>query len=129
MHKNPSANKDAYSGRVRKVVASPLETIIARRRFSSRSGPRTKPSLLCDQVLDTHARLQTIDRSILAEQRTNEVARRLSTIPASATDDHMGRSTIGIRADDPDVAQTMPTYGKHDDGGLAGPWGCRQSPG
>ena len=37
--------------------------------------------LLCDQVLDTHARLQTIDRSILAQQRTNEVARRLSTIP------------------------------------------------
>jgi transposase len=37
--------------------------------------------LLCEQVLDTHARLQTIDRSILAQQRTNEVARRLSTIP------------------------------------------------
>ena len=37
--------------------------------------------LLCDQVLDTHARLQTIDRSILAQQRTNEVARRLSAIP------------------------------------------------
>ena len=32
-------------------------------------------------MLDTHARLQTIDRSILAQQRTNEVARRLSTIP------------------------------------------------
>ncbi|TIT17115.1 MAG: IS110 family transposase, partial [Mesorhizobium sp.] len=30
---------------------------------------------------NTHARLQTIDRSILAQQRTNEVARRLSTIP------------------------------------------------
>ena len=37
--------------------------------------------LLCEQVLDTHTRLQTIDRSILAQQRTNEVARRLSTIP------------------------------------------------
>ena len=33
--------------------------------------------LMCDQVLDTHARLQTIDRSILVQQRTNEVARRL----------------------------------------------------
>lgn len=37
--------------------------------------------LLCGQVLDTHVRLQTIDRSILALQRTDEVARRLSTIP------------------------------------------------
>lgn len=37
--------------------------------------------LLCGQVLDTHVRLQVIDRSILALQRTDEVARRLSTIP------------------------------------------------
>jgi transposase len=37
--------------------------------------------LLCGQVLDTHVRLQSIDRSILALQRTDEVARRLSTIP------------------------------------------------
>lgn len=37
--------------------------------------------LLCGQVLDTHVRLQAIDRSILALQRTDEVARRLSTIP------------------------------------------------
>lgn len=37
--------------------------------------------LLCEQVLDTHGRLQAIDRSILALQKTDEVARRLSTIP------------------------------------------------
>lgn len=37
--------------------------------------------LLCGQVLDTHARLQTIDRSLLALQRSDDVARRLSTIP------------------------------------------------
>jgi len=39
------------------------------------------PGLLCGQVLDTHVRLQAIDRSILALQRSDEVARRLSTIP------------------------------------------------
>jgi transposase len=37
--------------------------------------------LLCGQALDTHARLQAIDRSIVALQRTDEVARRFSTIP------------------------------------------------
>jgi transposase len=37
--------------------------------------------MLCGQVLDTHGRLQAIDRAILALQRTDEVARRLSTIP------------------------------------------------
>nr|WP_246191424.1 IS110 family transposase [Aureimonas leprariae] len=38
-------------------------------------------ALLCGQVLDTHARLQAIDRSLLALQRSDDVARRLSTIP------------------------------------------------
>ena len=37
--------------------------------------------LLCEQVLDAHIRLQAIDRSILVLQRTDDVARRLSTIP------------------------------------------------
>ena len=37
--------------------------------------------LLCGQVLDTHARLQAIDRAISALQRSDDVARRLSTIP------------------------------------------------
>ena len=37
--------------------------------------------LLCGQLIDTHVRLQAIDRAILALQRTDEVARRLSTIP------------------------------------------------
>lgn len=37
--------------------------------------------LLCAQVLDTHVRLQAIDRAIIVLERTDEVARRLSTIP------------------------------------------------
>lgn len=37
--------------------------------------------LLCEQVLDVHLRLQAIDRSILAQLRTDDVARRLSTVP------------------------------------------------
>jgi transposase len=37
--------------------------------------------LLCGQVLDTHVRLQGLDRAILGLQKTDEVARRLSTIP------------------------------------------------
>ncbi len=37
--------------------------------------------LLCGQVLDTHVRFQAIERSIVALQRSDEVARRLSTIP------------------------------------------------
>jgi transposase len=38
-------------------------------------------SLLCGQVLDTHARIQAIDRSLLALHKTNDGARRLSSIP------------------------------------------------
>ncbi|MNW17974.1 hypothetical protein D3C71_2173510 [compost metagenome] len=34
----------ALIGRVTKVVGSPRDRIIARRRFSSSNGPRTKPS-------------------------------------------------------------------------------------
>jgi transposase len=37
--------------------------------------------LLAGQVLDTHVRLQAIDRSIIALQRSDDIARRLSTIP------------------------------------------------
>lgn len=37
--------------------------------------------LLSGQVLDTHVRLQAIDRSIIALQRSDEVAQRLSTVP------------------------------------------------
>lgn len=47
--------------------------------------------LLCGQVLDTHVRLQAIDRAILALQRTDEVARRLSTIRRS---DHARRTWL-----------------------------------
>lgn len=38
-------------------------------------------NLLCGQVLDTHARVQAIDRSLLALHRTNDAARRLASIP------------------------------------------------
>jgi transposase len=38
-------------------------------------------NLLCGQVLDTHARVQALDRSLLTLHRTNEVARRLASIP------------------------------------------------
>jgi transposase len=38
-------------------------------------------NLLCGQVLDTHARVQALDRSLLTLHRTNDVARRLASIP------------------------------------------------
>ena len=38
---------------------------------------------LSAQALDTHLRVQAIDRAILALQRSDEMARRLATIPAS----------------------------------------------
>ncbi|PWW03380.1 hypothetical protein DFR52_10160 [Hoeflea marina] len=42
--------------------------------------------LLCGQVIDAHARLQEIDRAIIALQRTDELARRLTTsLPAFQT--------------------------------------------
>jgi transposase len=37
--------------------------------------------LISQQALDVHVRLREIDRSLAAVQRTNDVARRLSTIP------------------------------------------------
>jgi transposase len=33
------------------------------------------------QALDTHARLREIDRALIAIQRSNDMARRLATIP------------------------------------------------
>ena len=58
---------------------------------------------LSQQALDTHAQLREIDRDLLAWQRTNDVARRLMTIPgigpigatalaASVMDPHQFRS-------------------------------------
>jgi transposase len=37
--------------------------------------------MLSEQALDTHAQLREIDRALTSLQRTNEVARRLATIP------------------------------------------------
>ena len=60
---------------------------LARQIAAKEAAPDVPPmamqilGLLCGQVLDTHVRLQAINRSILALQRTDEVARRLSTIP------------------------------------------------
>jgi transposase len=61
---------------------------LARRIAAKEMAPDVSPvamqilGLLCEQVLDTHGRLQAIDRSILVLQRTDEVPRRLLTIPA-----------------------------------------------
>jgi transposase len=38
--------------------------------------------MLSQQALDTHAQLREIDRALVALQRTDEVARRLATIPS-----------------------------------------------
>lgn len=60
---------------------------LARQIAAKEAAPDVPPmamqvlALLCGQCLDTHVRLQAIDRSILALQRSDEVARRLSTIP------------------------------------------------
>ena len=59
--------------------------------------------LLCQQALDAHRRLREIDRAMLEWQRSNDVARRLATIPgigpvgasalaASVTDPHQFKS-------------------------------------
>jgi transposase len=55
--------------------------------------------LLCGQVLDTHARLQAIDRSIIALQRTDDVARRLSTIPGIGP---VGATALAATVADPE---------------------------
>lgn len=55
--------------------------------------------LLCEQVLDVHLRLQAIDRSILTLQRTDEVARRLSTIPGIGP---VGATALAASVADPE---------------------------
>jgi hypothetical protein len=54
-------------------------------------------SLLCRQVLDTYAQVQAIDCSLLALHRTNEVARRLASIPAHRSGGRHGTGCIGSR--------------------------------
>lgn len=60
-------------------------------------------ALLCEQALDTHERLRSIDRTMLASHRANDLAVRLATIPgigpvaasalaASVADPHQFRS-------------------------------------
>lgn len=60
-------------------------------------------AMLSQQAIDTHARLREIDKALGALQRSDVVARRLSTIPgigpvgatafaASVTDSHQFRS-------------------------------------
>ncbi|WP_332017537.1 IS110 family transposase [Devosia ureilytica] len=55
-------------------------------------------NLLCAQVLDTHVRLQAIYRAIIALQRTNAVARRLSTIPGISP---VGATALATSVADP----------------------------
>ena len=55
---------------------------LARQIAAKEAEPDVPPiALLCGQGLDTHVRLQVIDRAIIALQRTDDVARRLATIP------------------------------------------------
>lgn len=54
--------------------------------------------MLFGQVLDTHVKVQVIDRSILALQRTDDVARRLSTIPGVGP---VGATALGASVADP----------------------------
>jgi transposase len=60
---------------------------LAHRIVSKEATPDIPPTavqileLLSAQVLDTHVRVQAIDRSILAHHRSDEMARRLATIP------------------------------------------------
>jgi hypothetical protein len=37
--------------------------------------------MLAQQALDTHAQLREIDRALIALQRTDDMARRLATVP------------------------------------------------
>lgn len=63
----------------------------------------TSVTMLCRQALEAHEHLRSIDQAMLAFHRTNDVARRLATIPgigpvgasalaASVTDPHQFRS-------------------------------------
>jgi transposase len=77
---------------------------LARRIAAKEAAPDVPPmamqilGLLCGQVLETHTRLQMIDRSILALQRTDDVARRLSTIPGIGS---VGATALAASVADP----------------------------
>ena len=53
---------------------------------------------LCGQVLDTHVRLQAIERRSVPWQRTNDVARRLSTMPGIGP---VGATALAASVTDP----------------------------
>ena len=54
--------------------------------------------ILCKQALDTHERLRSIDRAMLASQRANDLATRLATIPGIGT---VGASALAASVADP----------------------------
>ncbi len=54
--------------------------------------------LLCEQALDAHERLRTIDRAMLASHRANDVAVRLATIPGIGP---VGASALAASVADP----------------------------
>jgi transposase len=54
--------------------------------------------MLSQQALETHAQLQVIDRALAASQRTDDVARRLSTIPGIGP---IGATALAASVTDP----------------------------
>jgi transposase len=54
--------------------------------------------VLCEQALDTHVRLRTIDRAMPEWQRSNDFARRLATIPGIGP---VGASALAASVADP----------------------------
>lgn len=54
--------------------------------------------MLSQQALDTHARLREIDRALVALQRTDDVARRLATIPGIGP---VGATALAASVTDP----------------------------
>lgn len=58
----------------------------------------TPIALLCEQALDAHERLRTIDQAMLASHRANDVAVRLATIPGIGP---IGASALAASVADP----------------------------
>ena len=54
--------------------------------------------MLSQQALDTHARLREIDRALIAIQRSNDIARRLATIPGIGP---VGATALAAAVTDP----------------------------
>jgi transposase len=54
--------------------------------------------MLSQQALDTHARLRGIDRALIAIQRSNDIARRLATIPGIGP---VGATALAAAVTDP----------------------------